>query len=68
MKNPIAIVGAGPGALDLMTVRAQQRLKTADVLVWTDSLIPIQITTLVKDGCEKIKTSSLTLWKKYFLS
>ena len=59
--NPIAIVGAGPGALDLMTVRAQQRLKTADVLVWTDSLIPIQITTLVKDDCEKIKTSTLTL-------
>ena len=59
--NPISIVGAGPGALDLMTVRAQQRIKTADVLVWTDSLIPIQITTLVKDDCEKIKTSSLTL-------
>ena len=59
--NPISIVGAGPGALDLMTIRAQQRLKTADVLVWTDSLIPIQITKLVKDDCEKIKTSSLTL-------
>ena len=59
--NPISIVGAGPGALDLMTIRAQERLKTADVLVWTDSLIPIQITALVKDNCEKIKTSSLTL-------
>jgi len=59
--NPISIVGAGPGALDLMTIRAQERLKTADVLVWTDSLIPIQITSLVKDDCEKIKTSSLTL-------
>ena len=59
--NPISIVGAGPGALDLITIRAQERLKTADVLVWTDSLIPIQITKLVKDDCEKIKTSSLTL-------
>ena len=59
--NPISIVGAGPGALDLMTIRAQQRLKNADVLVWTDSLIPLQITKLVKDDCEKIKTSSLTL-------
>ena len=59
--TPISIVGAGPGALDLMTVRAHERLKTADVLVWTDSLIPTQITTLVKDDCEKIKTSSLTL-------
>ena len=59
--SPISIVGAGPGALDLMTIRAQERLKRADVLVWTDSLIPIQITSLVKDDCEKIKTSSLTL-------
>jgi len=59
--SPISIVGAGPGALDLITIRAQERLKTADVLVWTDSLIPIQITNLVKDSCEKIKTSSLTL-------
>ena len=59
--NPISIVGAGPGALDLMTIRAQERLKAADVLVWTDSLIPIQITSLVKDDCEKIKTSTLTL-------
>ena len=47
--NPIAIVGAGPGALDLMTIRAQERLKTADVLVWTDSLIPTQITNLVQN-------------------
>ena len=45
--NPISIVGAGPGALDLITIRAQQRLKTADVLVWTDSLIPIQIMSLI---------------------
>ena len=59
--NPISIVGAGPGALDLITIRAQKRLETADVLVWTDSLIPTQITKLVKDNCEKIKTSSLTL-------
>ncbi len=54
-------MGAGPGALDLITIRAQKRLASADVLVWTDSLIPLQITKLVNDSCEKIKTSSLTL-------
>ena len=59
--SSISIVGAGPGALDLMTIRAQERLKTAEVLVWTDSLIPIEITKIVRDDCEKIKTSSLTL-------
>ena len=59
--NPISIVGAGPGAQDLLTIRAKKRIEMADVLVWTDSLIPIQITKLVKYDCEKIKTSSLTL-------
>ena len=59
--SSISIVGAGPGALDLMTIRAQERLKTAEVLVWTDSLLPIEITKIVRDDCEKIKTSSLTL-------
>ena len=59
--SSISIVGAGPGALDLMTIRAQERLKKAEVLVWTDSLIPLEITKIVKDDCEKIKTSSLTL-------
>ena len=59
--SPISIVGAGPGALDLMTIRALERLKKTDVLVWTDSLIPLEITNLAKNDCEKIKTSSLTL-------
>ena len=65
--NPISFVGAGPGALDLMTIRAHERLKKADVLVWTDSLIPNQIANIVKDDCKKIKTSSLTLEEILFV-
>ena len=59
--NPIYIVGVGPGALDLMTLRALDRLKQAEVLVWADSLIPPQISALAPDKCERISTSSLTL-------
>ena len=59
--NPIYIVGVGPGALDLMTLRALDRLKQAEVLVWADSLIPPQISALAPDECERIRTSSLTL-------
>ncbi|WP_269622487.1 precorrin-4 C(11)-methyltransferase [Prochlorococcus marinus] len=59
--NPISIVGAGPGAKDLLTLRALNRVKEADVIVWTDSLISPEIIALAPTQCEKIRTSSLTL-------
>jgi len=54
-------VGAGPGAPDLLTLRAARLLEQAEVLVWTDSLINPQIAALAPAGCERIRTSSLTL-------
>lgn len=36
----ISFVGAGPGAADLLTVRAVDRLRAADVVVWASSLVP----------------------------
>jgi len=55
------IVGAGPGALDLLTLRALRVIEQAEVLVWTDSLINPQIAALAPDDCECIRTSTLTL-------
>lgn len=55
------IVGAGPGAVDLMTVRATRAVEAADVLVWTDSLVSPQIAALAPAHCERIRTSTLTL-------
>ena len=57
----ISIVGAGPGAPDLLTRRAEDRISHADVLIWTDSLVSPQIADLAPAGCEKIRTSTLTL-------
>ena len=59
--STIAIVGAGPGAPDLLTRRAEDRLRAADVLIWTDSLVSPQIAALAPEGCERIRTSTLTL-------
>jgi len=61
-KRPhVQIVGAGPGAPDLLTLRAARAIEAAEVLVWTNSLINPQIAALAPEGCEKIRTSTLTL-------
>ena len=52
--HPVSFVGAGPGATDLLTLRAAERLRSADVLVWTDSLVCPGIPKLAPDVCEKI--------------
>jgi precorrin-4/cobalt-precorrin-4 C11-methyltransferase len=57
----VQIVGAGPGAPDLMTLRALRAVETAEVLVWTDSLVNPAIAALAPAGCESIRTSTLTL-------
>ena len=60
-RPTVQIVGAGPGAPDLLTLRAARAIEAAEVLVWTDSLINPQIAALAPEGCEKIRTSTLTL-------
>jgi len=60
MKS-ISIIGAGPGAPDLLTLRALERIKNAEVLIWTDSLVSPQIAALAPQECKQIRTSTLTL-------
>ena len=57
----LAIVGAGPGAPDLLTLRAADRIREAEVLIWTDSLVSPLIADLAPKACEQIPTSTLTL-------
>lgn len=57
----MAIVGAGPGAPDLLTIRAHQRIREAQALVWADSLVSPAIAALAPADCVRISTRSLTL-------
>ncbi|MCP9858426.1 MULTISPECIES: precorrin-4 C(11)-methyltransferase [unclassified Cyanobium] len=61
MTATVQIVGAGPGAPDLLTLRAARAIEDAEVLVWTDSLVNPQIAALAPSACETIRTSTLTL-------
>jgi len=61
MIGKVWIVGAGPGAPDLLTVRAARTIEQAEVLIWTDSLVNPQLAAMAPEGCERIRTSTLTL-------
>lgn len=60
-NGKVWIVGAGPGAPDLLTLRAHRVISEAEVLIWTDSLVSPQLAALAPASCERIRTSTLTL-------
>ena len=61
MSGKVWIVGAGPGAPDLLTLRAARTIEQAEVLIWTDSLVNPQLAAMAPESCERIRTSTLTL-------
>ena len=61
MTGKVWIVGAGPGAPDLLTLRAARTIEQAEVLIWTDSLVNPQLAGMAPQDCERIRTSTLTL-------
>ena len=61
LKPAVYIVGAGPGDPDLLTIKAQKLLMQADVVLFADSLVPMQILDCVKSDAERIGTANKTL-------
>jgi len=61
LQPSVYIVGAGPGNPDLLTVRAQSILESADVILFADSLVPAEILHLCKSDAEIIPTANKTL-------
>ncbi|MFC7458300.1 uroporphyrinogen-III C-methyltransferase [Brachybacterium sp. GCM10030267] len=54
----VALVGGGPGALDLITVRALDLLRQADVVV-VDRLGPVGLTELLEDDVEIVDVGKI---------
>ncbi|MET1178662.1 precorrin-4 C(11)-methyltransferase [Peribacillus simplex] len=57
----IYIVGAGPGDPDLITVKGLNILQTADVILYTDSLVNEELIDKAKPDAEVLKTAGMHL-------
>lgn len=57
----VHFVGAGPGAVDLITVRGQRLLKEADVVIYAGSLVNTALLEMVKEGCRIYDSARMTL-------
>ncbi|USK70171.1 precorrin-4 C(11)-methyltransferase [Peribacillus asahii] len=57
----IYIVGAGPGDPDLITVKGLNILQTADVVLYTDSLVNDELIAKAKPEAEVLKTAGMHL-------
>jgi len=57
----ISFVGAGPGAADLVTLRAVDRLRAADVVVWASSLVSPDVLDHCRSGVELHDSKVMTL-------
>lgn len=57
----IYIVGAGPGDPDLITVKGLHMLQTADVVMYTDSLVSEDLIAKARPDAEIIRTAGMHL-------
>ncbi len=57
----VYIVGAGPGAEDLITLRGLRLLRAADLVIYAGSLVNPALLNETKEGCRIIDSARLTL-------
>lgn len=57
----IYFVGAGPGAVDLITVRGKRLLEQADVIIYAGSLVNPELLEYASQACRIYNSASMTL-------
>ncbi|MCM1122481.1 MAG: precorrin-4 C(11)-methyltransferase [Eubacterium sp.] len=57
----VYFVGAGTGAVDLITVRGMRLLERADVIIYAGSLVNPELLSFAPKGCEVHNSAELTL-------
>ncbi len=57
----VHFVGAGPGAVDLITLRGEKFIREADVIIYAGSLVNPGLLQKAKQGCEIYNSAKMTL-------
>lgn len=57
----VYFIGAGPGDIELLTIKAKKIIEQADVIIYADSLISPEVCRLAKQDARIYKSASLTL-------
>lgn len=57
----VTFVGAGPGAVDLITVRGKALLETADIIIYAGSLVNPELLSYAKETCIIYNSAEMTL-------
>lgn len=57
----VTIVGAGPGAADLLTFRAARAIAEADIVIWAASLVREEVLDHARAGAEVLDSASMSL-------
>lgn len=61
LLSQVYIVGAGPGDPDLITVKGLRILQTADVVIYTDSLVNDELIARAHPDAEVLKSAGMAL-------
>ena len=57
----VHFVGAGPGAVDLITIRGQKYIEEADVIIYAGSLVNPELLSKARTDCQVYDSSRLSL-------
>ncbi|MDR0342517.1 MAG: precorrin-4 C(11)-methyltransferase [Nocardiopsaceae bacterium] len=66
-RAKVWFVGAGPGAADLLTVRAARVIGEAGVVIWAASLVHPDVIALARPGAEVVDSAGLSLEQQHAL-
>src|SRR5262249_36347588 len=61
MSAKVWFVGAGPGAADLLTLRAAAVIAAADIVIWASSLVSADVLEHTRAGAQIVDSAALPL-------